>query len=141
MNARVTVLLASLWVVMGLAGLQVHGPSGSSTSTSATTSVILIGSMYYLKLSSPGAPGSDKWYVVDLSKVPGGQNAIPGMGGSSLTGFDPRYEAALRSTQLGKESINGASTTKYQIDVDMPKLLELMGSSDPQTVQVLSNAK
>src|SRR5918912_1609829 len=121
MNARVRVLLASLWVVMGLAALQVQGaaayqasgklptykeppsarfdingngsisggtgigninltvtgggavaggnlqeditvnvsggPSGSSTSTSATTSLILIGSMYYLKLSSPGAPG------------------------------------------------------------------------------------
>src|SRR5438270_5726079 len=48
------------------------GPSGSSTSV--TSSVILIGTMYYMKISSPSTPGAagmDKWYVVDLSKVPG----------------------------------------------------------------------
>ena len=118
------------------------GPSGGSTSV--TSSVILIGTMYYMKISSPstpGAAGTDKWYVVDLSKVPGGQNALPGMGGSGLTGIDPKYQAAFHTTQLGKETINGASTTKYQLDVDLPKLLELMGSADPQTVQMLNNAK
>lgn len=123
----------------------VNLPAGSSSGgpTSATTSLILIDKMFYFKISGlpSGAGGEDKWYVTDLSKVPGGETTLPGMGGTGLTGLDPKYQAALHTTQLGKETINGASTTKYQVDVDLQKLLALMGASDPQTAQMLGNAK
>jgi len=117
--------------------------SGTGSPTSATSSVILIDKMYYFKVSGAGSGTPDTWFVVDLNKAAGAGGSLPGMGGSNLTGFDPRYAAAMRATQLGKESINGAPTTKYQIDMDLQKLMELMGStsSDPQTAQVLNNAK
>jgi hypothetical protein len=123
--------------------LPANSSSGGFGLTSATTSLVLIDKMFYFKVSGlpSGAGGGDKWYVMDLSKVPGGQTTLPGMGGSGLTGLDPKYQDALHTTQLGKETINGASTTKYQVDVDLQKLLALMGSSDPQTAQVLGNAK
>src|SRR4051812_23016523 len=117
--------------------------SGTGSPTSATSSVILIDKMYYFKVPGAGSGTPDTWFVVDLNKAAGAGGLLPGMGGSNLTGFDPRYAAAMRATQLGKETINGAPTTKYQIDVDLQKLMELMGSSssDPQTAQLLNNAK
>jgi hypothetical protein len=123
--------------------VNVPGGSPAGGPASVTSSIIVVDNMYYFKTSGSTPGTEDKWYVMDLSKVSGGNSVLPGMGGSSLTGLDPKYEAALQTQQLGKETINGASTTKYQINVDIQKLLELMGSSsvDPETAKTLANAK
>src|SRR5439155_16126442 len=94
-------------------GLQTPG-----SPSSLTISEIIIGQNMYIKLSGLGSQGEDKWYVTDLSKM-GGQSGFPGMAGSNLTGFDPKYAPALQSQEVGKETVNGAATTKYLINVDM----------------------
>lgn len=86
-------------------------------------SMILLDGKLYFKL--PGFTGEDNWIVTDAGELTTGSltGSMTGMGG-----FDPRYTNAFTVTQEGKETLNGAPTTKYRIDVDYEKLLSAMGS-------------
>ena len=105
-----------------------------------TSSIIELGTKIYIKTSGTGSQEDNTWYVLDTNDLTGGQTTVPGMMGGSLTGPDPQYAAAFTSQQIGKETITGAATTEYQVDVDLQKLLTLMGTPpDPQTAATLQN--
>ena len=85
-------------------------------------SMVLLDGKLYFKL--PGLTGEDRWIVTDASGLTPGSLMGSPMG---MAGFDPRYAGAFTVTQEGKETLNGAPTTKYRIDVDYEKLLSAMG--------------
>src|SRR4051794_5154156 len=88
-----------------------------------TSSVVQIGTKTYIKTSGTGAQDDNVWYVLDANDLTGGQAPAPSTSPGSLTGPDPQYAAAFTTQQIGKETIEGAATTEYQIDVDLQKLL------------------
>ncbi|MDQ3928621.1 MAG: hypothetical protein M3328_05680, partial [Chloroflexota bacterium] len=110
-------------------------------------SIVLLDRKYYFKTTGLSPGSEDKWYVMDLSNLPAGsQPPNAGMAGSPLGAIDPRLEAAFKVTQAGKETIGGAPTTQYRVDVDIRKLIELAdtGNSappDPDTEKILANTK
>lgn len=114
-------------------------PAGSPNS--ATTSLILIGSKAYYKVT--GVPGqADQWYVMDLAQMGGMEGSLFGVPGTSVTGPNQQFTDAFTSTEAGKETINGAATTKYDVAVDAQKLLSMMGTPPSgDTAQVLANTK
>ncbi len=89
-----------------------------------TTSIIVLDGKIYFKTSGLGTP-QEKWTEVDADSA----GALSGMFGSNLTGFDPKYAEAFTVTQVGKDTVNGAATTKYHVAVDYQKLLALVSPS------------
>ncbi len=59
-----------------------------------------------------------------MAGMPGSVVGMPG----SLTDIDPMLHAAISSKEVGKEDLNGAPTTKYQLDVDLEKLATAAGA-------------
>jgi hypothetical protein len=86
-------------------------------------SIILLDGKLYFKL--PSLTGEDRWVVTDASGLTPGSLTGSMMG---MAGPDPRYAGAFTVTQEGKETLNGAPTTMYRIDVDYAKLLSAMGA-------------
>jgi ribosomal protein S9 len=97
--------------------------------SSITISMVLLDGRLYLKI--PSLTGEeDQWVVTDAgttdtSSLLGGMSG--GVGG--LTGLDPSYADAFTVTEEGKETLNGAPTTRYRVDIDYEKLLAAMGST------------
>ena len=102
--------------------LTLTAPAGASGGPDAIMlSVIVLSDKLYFKLGGLGVEGDDKWYVSDLDDVSGGATGMmPGMPGS-MADLQAVLEA-LTITEVGKETINGAATTQYRIDVDLVKL-------------------
>jgi hypothetical protein len=91
--------------------------------------VVALDDKLYFKISGLGGETDDQWYVTDLDELTTGMpGAVVGMPGS-LTDLDPMLHAAISSKQVGKEAINGAPTTKYQLDVDLEQLITATGGS------------
>jgi hypothetical protein len=89
-------------------------------------SAIALDNKLYFKISGLGA--DDEWYVADLDDLMAGMpGSVVGMPGS-MTDLDPMLHAAISSKEVGKEVINGAATTKYQLDVDLEKLATAAGA-------------
>lgn len=104
------------------------GQSGAGVPTSLTISMVLLDGKLYYKI--PGLTGEDKWIVTDAGAT-GAGGMMGGMSGgvAGMTGLDPRYADAFKVTQEGKETLNGAPTTRYRVDVDYQKLAAAMGSA------------
>jgi hypothetical protein len=109
--------------------LTLTAPAGASSGPDAIMlSAIVIGDKLYFKLGGLGLGDEDKWYVSDLDDVTGGATGMmPGMPGS-MADLQAVLEA-LTITEVGKETINGAATTQYRIDVDLEKLNEFASSA------------
>lgn len=112
-------------------------PTAPGAPSSVGVSVIVVDSKAYFKLTGLGGGSEDKWYVTDLSNMQGGMG-MPGMGG--MVGMNPgnlgaMLGQALQVTQVGKETLNGAATTKYRVDVDVKKLQSLSGVPGPAANQ------
>jgi hypothetical protein len=113
--------------------------------SSVTTSLILIDSKVYVKVS--GVPGQeDKWYVMDVGQMAGGmEGSLFGVPGTNVTGPNQQFADAFTSREAGKETINGAATTKWDVDVDLPKLMQMLSAAgtpqSEQTTQVIANTK
>jgi hypothetical protein len=105
--------------------LTIKAPEGvtGGSSNDITFSTIVIDDKLYFKMVGVSPETDDQWYVSDLSGVAGAEGTLPGMPTSDPT----NVEEAYTTTQVGKEAINGAPTTKYRIDVDFEKLYVLMG--------------
>jgi hypothetical protein len=120
-------------------------PSAPSTPISITTSTILVDGKSYTRIGGlGGATGADQWYATDLSTLPGGGANMENPLGS-LIGVDPamaaQYATAFTVQPLGQETISGGATTKYQVDVDLPKLYAAMGvTQTEETTQLLQNS-
>jgi hypothetical protein len=99
-----------------------------------TTSVIYADGKYYTMISGTGTAQDGQWYVADVP-------TDPNMTSGGLTELDPKYADAYKVTEVGKDSVNGAPTTKYQVDVDLQKYLEILGVGDPTTGQMVQNSK
>lgn len=105
---------------------------------SVTTSIIVANGKSYIKLSGLGSE-EDKWYETDTDL-----SSSAGMlgGASGATGLDPSLDGAYTVTQVGKENVGGAPTTKYRIDVDYQKLASMSGLAPmPGGVDVASDLK
>ncbi|HEX9988445.1 MAG TPA: hypothetical protein VGE45_08210 [Chloroflexia bacterium] len=110
--------------------LTLTAPAGATSGPEAITlSAIVLGDKLYFKLGGLGlGEDEDKWYVSDLDDVTGGATGMmPGMPGS-MADLQAVLEA-LTITEVGKETINGAATTQYRIDVDLEKLNEFASSA------------
>lgn len=98
-----------------------------------TASLIVLENKVYFKtagLSSLGAGVDEQWYVADLGEVemagvPGSIVGVPG----SITDLEEMLDAAISSEEIGKETINGAATTKHEISVDLEKVAAATGGS------------
>ena len=103
-------------------------PGGPS---SITISMIVLDGRLYYKI--PSTTGEDKWYVTDAGAagMEGAGGLLGGLSGGAggMAGLDPSYADAFTVTEEGKETLNGAPTTRYRIDVDYEKLLAAMGST------------
>ena len=108
-------------------------PAAPGSPNSFTISMITLDQKLYFKMTGLSTEGEDKWYVSDLSDA----GLMPGMG-TGMTGLDPELAEALTVTEMGKEAINGAPTTKYQIDFDLNMLNDLSGGGTEQ--EALDNA-
>ncbi len=120
-------------------------PSAPSTGITLTTSTILVDGKYYTRVSGAGGSDEGQWYVLDLSTLPGASDMMGNPLGS-LVGVDPmmaaQYASAFTVQQTGKETISGGPTTKYQIDVDLPKLYAAMGvTQTAETAALIQNGK
>lgn len=120
-------------------------PAAPSEPFTSTTSTILVDGKYYTRSTSGGTGEAGQWYVTDLSTMPGGganmSNPVAG-----LVGIDPTqaglYAGALTVQPVGKETVSGGATTKYQIDVDVPKLYAALGVTETaETTQLLQSTK
>ena len=108
-------------------------PAAPGSPNSFTISMIILDEKLYFKMTGLSTGGEEQWYVSDLSDA----GLMPGMG-TGMTGLDPALAEALTVTQMGKEAINGAPTTKYQIDFDLNMLNNLAGGGTEQ--EALDNA-
>lgn len=102
------------------------GGAGAVGPFTSTTSIIVANGKSYFKISGLGA-GDDKWYEIDTG-LSGGTGGL-GTSITSTTGLDPAFSDAYTVTQVGKEDVGGAPTTKYRIDVDYQKLIAASGLS------------
>ncbi|HEX8231513.1 MAG TPA: hypothetical protein VF826_19705 [Chloroflexia bacterium] len=100
-------------------------PSGAGVPSSTTISMIIVDGKLYMKM--PGISGEDRWVVTDAGEMGAPMGGMTG-GVGGMTGLDPRYAEAFTVTEEGKETLNGAPTTRYRIDVDYEKLVAAMGS-------------
>ncbi len=108
-------------------------PATPGSPNSFTISTITLDQKLYFKMTGLSTEGDDKWYVSNLSDT-GSTGLMPGMG-MGMTGLDPELADALTVTDMGKEAINGAPTTKYKVDFDLDKLNTLSGSTtNPSTL-------
>lgn len=106
----------------GTVDLTLTAPEGAtSRPDKITASVIVLGDKLYFKLGGLGLEDDDEWYVTDIAAVMGMPGSIIGMPGS-MTDVEPILDAAVKSKEIGKETIAGAQTTRYQIDVDLMQL-------------------
>ncbi len=120
-------------------------PTAPSTGITLTTSAILLDGKYYTRTSGLGSKDENQWYVTDLSTVPGATGTM-GSPLGNLTGVDPamavQYASAFTVQPVGKETISGGATTKYQIDVDLPKLYAAMGvTQTAETTTLIGSSK
>ncbi len=93
------------------------GPSGQQT-----LSVRLVDGKSYIKGEAfTGSP--DKWYVIDSSAP------MSSLGSTGLTGPGGLLDSSVTTTQIGKETINGAPTTGYRLDIDTSNLLGSLGTT------------
>ncbi|HYP41131.1 MAG TPA: hypothetical protein VEX13_12300, partial [Chloroflexia bacterium] len=114
--------------------LTLTAPAGATSGPDAIMlSAIVLDDKLYFKLGGLGLGGDeDKWYVSDLNDVTGGATGmLPGMPGS-MADLQALLEA-LTITEAGKETINGAATTQYRIDVDIEKLNEFVSGASGTT--------
>lgn len=126
--------------------LTVNAPSGAAPGgpSSIGISFVVTGNKMYFKFSGLDPSSDNQWYVtnVDTSTVTP-ESAMPGMAGSPLT--NPALMDAYKITQVGKETLSGAVTKKYQVDVDLQKLEEAAnaqsGSTGTSTAQISPNSK
>ncbi|HEX8219666.1 MAG TPA: hypothetical protein VF914_10710 [Chloroflexia bacterium] len=104
------------------------GEATPGAPSSVTISMVLVDGKVYVKTGLPG--GEDKWYVTDAGAESAG-GLLGGMAGGvgGLAGLDPSYADAFTVTEEGKETLNGAPTTRYRIDVDYDKLMAALGST------------
>jgi hypothetical protein len=101
--------------------------------------ILLDGKMYY-RMSGLGTTGADQWYVMDLGPQLGGMpGTMPMVPGMSVPMPNAAYEAAFTVKNMGQETVNGAATTHYHIDVDLAKLYSLMGMTGPEIDQLTRN--
>ena len=106
-------------------------PAAPGSPNSFTINMIILDDKFYYKMTGLSTQGEDKWYVSDLSDA----GLMPGMG-TGMTGLDPALAEALTVTQMGKEAINGAPTTRYRIDFDLNKLNDLSGGgTNPEALE------
>src|SRR5215210_7395879 len=114
--------------------LTIKAPEGVTGASSGdiTFSTIVIDNNLYFKMGGISPETDDQWYVSDLSGIVGAEGTLPGMPTS-----DPsNVEEAYITTEVGKETINGAPTTKYRIDVDFEKLYVLLGYPEEQAAEL-----
>jgi len=114
--------------------LSIGTPAGSST-----TSVITKDGKVYSK------SGDGSWQVIDIAGV-SGMTGIPGLGslpgaGSLGSGGMPDLAAIGSALHIGPampDTVNGSATSRYDADVDVPKLLTAAGqpAPDPQTAAI-----
>ena len=90
------------------ADLQVQGQPSSFT-----LEVKVVQGKYYMKLGGLLGGPEDQWYVMDAPAT--ANNSI--LLDLSALGSD------FTVTEQGKETLNGAPTTKYKVDIDVSKLL------------------
>lgn len=98
--------------------LELTVKSGATNGPDITAREKLVGGKLYIKISN--GSNDSKWVVSD---APAGiANGIAG-----ITGLDPRRATAYTVKMLGKETLDGVATTKYQIDADLAKLSSAAG--------------
>lgn len=86
--------------------------------SSITTRIMMVDGKMYVEVPDTTGTGQTKWYVMD----------VPMTSGQAGT-MNPQFEEALTVTNEGAETLNGAATTRYRVDVDMAKLQAAMGQS------------
>lgn len=112
--------------------------------TSGQTSFNVIGldGKTYLRMNIPGSTNTDQWYVMDMSTMGGTAGGMmPGMGAFDPQALTTLAKDAINVHALGKETINGTATTKYQADMDLQKFSSAMGSMVPQGAQLPAGGK
>lgn len=112
------------------------GNAAPEGETTITFSQILIGDTLYVRSTDPTGRTEPEWRARDVSDSPGGPEGTllgPGFG---LTGPNHKYETLFDSTEAGKEVINGAPTTKYEIAVDYEALAEMFDLNEESYVEM-----
>jgi hypothetical protein len=105
-----------------------QGQTGISPTLSLSLAVV--DGKAYIKISGLAAAGiEDKWYVFN---APQGANAGTIGSGKGIVPANPALAQAYTVTEVGKETLNGAPTTKYQIDVDVNKLIAAIAAQAGQ---------
>jgi hypothetical protein len=107
-------------------------------------SFVVAGNKMYFKFSGLDPSSDNQWFVTDVtSSAVTPEGAMPGMPGSPL--MDPSLMSAYKITQVGKETLSGAQTTKYQVDVDLQKLQQIAneqsGGTSSSTSQISPDSK
>jgi hypothetical protein len=99
---------------------ELQAPAGASGPDKLTFNVVAVGSKFYFKTTGLSDETDDKWYVVE---VPG-----MGLGGIEvLAGIDMDVlHDAVTVTSTSKETVNGAPTTRYNMNVN-PDALRAAG--------------
>jgi len=81
-----------------------------------------------------------QWQMMDLATLPGGvpdiASALPGLNGFTPNGGQRTLDAVSSTQQVGKETVEGATTTAYQSTVDIAKLYTSLGTPAPQVAQL-----
>ncbi|MDQ2806140.1 MAG: hypothetical protein M3Z04_04355, partial [Chloroflexota bacterium] len=118
-----------------------------SLATSAgatTTSVITKDGKVYTKT------GDGPWEVLDIAAASGmgsipGLSGLPGVGSMSNSGMPDlsAFGSALHIGPAMPDTVNGIATSRYDADVDVPKLLAAAGqpAPDPQTAAIYNSIK
>jgi hypothetical protein len=102
--------------------MELTAPAGASGPDSIGISLVVVGSNLYLKMTGLSEETDGRWYVTDASGL--------GMEGMDvLTGIDlETAHDSITITGTAKEAVNGAPTTRYDMEIDtdalMPQPLE-----------------
>jgi hypothetical protein len=87
---------------------------------SITSRIAMVDGKLYIEIPDTTGTGQGKWYVTDVPMPSGQPGTMP---------MNPQMEEAFSVTNEGADTVNGAATTRYKIDVDMAKLQATMGQS------------
>ncbi|HUS14559.1 MAG TPA: hypothetical protein VM536_06015 [Chloroflexia bacterium] len=108
--------------------------AGAAGSTPVTVQLIQVGGKTYLNSGSG-------WQVMDTAQAAGQMTpGLPGMNTMSPADALRLINAASNVRSLGPATVGNTATTQYQADIDVAKLLSMMGPADPSTEAVLKNA-
>ena len=100
--------------------VELQAPAGASGPDKLTFNVVAVGSKFYFKTTGLSDETDDKWYVID-----GPGTGVGGVG--VLAGLDMAVlHDAITITGTTKETVNGAPTTRYNMDVN-PDALRAAG--------------